>query len=128
MFKNVLVYVFKSLNCKFWWECQYRNLQLLTVKYHTILNGKFFHGSSPIKVVRAYWKLSWPAHCNHRGQHSLTKHSFVCYTPLLHSWPHSQPRALLMSYPFQFQMQASQPHFQLKLCTPQLGVSLVKIC
>ncbi len=27
--------------------CQYRNLQLLTVKYHTILNGKFSLRSSP---------------------------------------------------------------------------------
>jgi hypothetical protein len=35
---------------------------------------------------------------------------------------------LRMSYPFQMQMQASQPHFQLKLCTPQLGELPVKIC
>ncbi len=37
-------------------------------------------------------------------------------------------RVLLMSNPFQLQMQASQPHFQLELCTPQLGELPVKIC
>ncbi len=29
--------------------------------------------------------------------------------------------SLLMSYPFQLQMQANQHHFQLKLCIPQFG-------
>ncbi len=46
--------------------------------------------------------------------------------PRLLIWAHSQPRVLLVSYPFQLQMQASQPHFQLKLCTHQLGEFPVK--
>jgi len=89
--------------------------------------ANFPTGVPPIEVVRAYWKLSWLACCNLKEQRSLAKHSFVCYTPSLRSWAHSQPRVLLMSYPFQLQMQASKPHFQLKLCTPQLGELPVKI-
>ncbi len=54
-------------------------------------------GVPPIEVVRAYWKLSWPACYNLKGQRSLTKHWFVCYTPSLHLWANSQPCALLCS-------------------------------
>ncbi len=47
--------------------------------------------------------------------------------PKLLIWAHRKPRVLLVSYPFQLQMQASQPHFQLKLCTPQLVELAVNI-
>jgi hypothetical protein len=53
---------------------------------------------------------------------------FVCLLHSLVALLSSQlTHVLFMSYPFQLQKQAGQPHFQLKLCTPQLGEIPVKI-
>jgi len=69
----------------------------------------------------------WATHESNEVGWPATLHSIVCCTPLLLLWAHSQPRVLLMSYPFQLQIHASQPHIQLNLCTPQLGELPVKI-
>ncbi len=105
--------------------CHFKRLTLLKRQKRFEYNKSLIYRSTVAQdqtywILNTYWILSWPACCNLKGQHSLAKHLFVCYTPSLRSWAHSQPRVLL-------QLQAGQSHFQLKLCTPQLGEIPVKI-